>query len=438
VYQAAIDFYGDENLAECEMLFIKFAEFEIMVREYERARAIFKYALDHIPKGKVTELYKKFISFEKQFGNKVGIEDAIVNKRRFQYEEQLKSSSLNFDTWFDYVRLEEEFGDVSRVRDIYERAISQVPPSTEKRFWRRYIYLWINYAIFEELEGSADKAREVYNEAIKIVPHKRFSFSKLWLLFAQFEIRQGQLDAARKVLGTAIGKAPKSKIFLEYIDLESKLGNIDRVRTLYEKWLTTFPFDCSAWCKYAQAEDELEESERARGIYQVAIQQPVLDMPELVWKAFIDFEITEGETENVRRLYEQLLERSQHVKVWISYAQFEAASDEIDRAREIFNKAYESLRNAENKEERVLLTETWKDFEQEQGDAQSQADVEKKMPKRVNKRRPILNEDGTETGEEEEYYDYVFPDEMENQPPRLLELAQAWKKRKMEDAQNTE
>lgn len=34
---------------------------------------------------------------------------------------------------------------------VYERAIANVPPVAEKRYWRRYIYLWINYALFEEL-----------------------------------------------------------------------------------------------------------------------------------------------------------------------------------------------------------------------------------------------------------------------------------------------
>jgi crooked neck len=65
---------------------------------------------------------------------------------------ELKANPKNYDIWFDYARLEENTGDVERVREIYERAIAQVPPTQEKRFWRRYIYLWINYALFEELE----------------------------------------------------------------------------------------------------------------------------------------------------------------------------------------------------------------------------------------------------------------------------------------------
>ena len=46
-------------------------------------------------------------------------------------------------------------------------------------------------------------------------------------------------------------------------------------------------------------------------------------MPEILWKAYIDFEIEQEETDRGRDLYKRLLHRTQHVKVWLSYAQFE-------------------------------------------------------------------------------------------------------------------
>lgn len=47
---------------------------------------------------------------------------------------------------------------MDRVREVYERAIAQVPPAQEKRLWRRYIYLWIKYALFEELETKVRRS----------------------------------------------------------------------------------------------------------------------------------------------------------------------------------------------------------------------------------------------------------------------------------------
>lgn len=68
----------------------------------------------------------------------------------------------------------------------------------------------------------------------------------------------------------------------------------------------------------------LGDLERARGIYALAVDQPTMDMPELLWKSWIDFEYEEEEYERTRELYERLLSRTSHVKVWVSFAQFEA------------------------------------------------------------------------------------------------------------------
>ena len=91
----------------------------------------------------------------------------MIGKRRIQYEEELAHDGRNYDVWFDYARLEEdtvwtlkEEGEsdddielaIGRVREVYERAVSQVPPGSLKRHWRRYIFLWLNYALFEEIE----------------------------------------------------------------------------------------------------------------------------------------------------------------------------------------------------------------------------------------------------------------------------------------------
>ena len=37
-------------------------------------RAIYKYALDHLPKSQASELYRRFVQFEKQLGDREGIE----------------------------------------------------------------------------------------------------------------------------------------------------------------------------------------------------------------------------------------------------------------------------------------------------------------------------------------------------------------------------
>jgi crooked neck len=456
VYERAVaQNEGEPSLADiCE----RFAQFEERCGELERARCIYRYALDNVPKNRVNELYNAYTVFEKQHGDRAGIEAVVLAKRRMAYEEQLVANPAAYDTWFDYVRLEEEAGDVDKCRGVYERAVACVPPAQEKRLWRRYIYLWIKYALFEELDaGDSDRARQVYDTALRLVPHKQFTFGKLWILAAQADIRAGDLQAARKRLGAAIGACPKHKVFRFYVDLELQLGCVDRCRALYAKWLEFSPETCATWVRFAQLERSLGEEERGRAIFELAVSQSVLDAPEVLWKAYIDAEIADGQRTAARQLYERLLERTQHVKVWLSFAAFEAAplpgdaapageeggaeqqareedpsetaSARHAAARGVYQRADAALRSAEpvDKEARVMLLEAWRSHETAVGDSAGVQAVEQRMPKRVKRRRQITGESGEPAGVEE-YYDYIFPEDGGDQPNlKILEAAKRWK-----------
>ncbi|EEY19008.1 NineTeen Complex (NTC) component [Verticillium nonalfalfae] len=431
-----------------EKLFIAYARYEAKLKEYERSRLIYKIALDKLPRSRSMALHKAYTTFEKQFGDESGVEDVVLSKRRVHYENQVKENPKNYDIWFDYTRLEETSGDVDRIRDVYERAVAQVPPAQEKRFWRRYIYLWVYYAIWEELEAKdIERARQIYKVCLDLIPHKKYTFAKIWLLKAQFEIRQGELTTARKTLGQAIGMCPKDKLFRGYIELELKLFEFVRCRTLYERFLQYNPANSQTWVKFAELERGLDDLDRTRAIFELAVGQPVLDMPELLWKAYIDFEEEEGEYERARELYERLLEKTDHVKVWISYAHFELGASEEDeaddeneeqpvseeakaRARKVFERGHKGMREQDLKEETVTLLNAWLSFEKAHGSAEDVEKVQKQMPRRVKKRR--LLEDDTH----EEYIDYVFPadDQQSQSLSNLLAMAQAWKQQGGGDA----
>lgn len=106
-----------------------------------------------------------------------------MTNRRHELEKSIEKEPFNYDLWFDYCTLEEQSNvDIQRSRSIYERAVQNVPPVAEKRFWKRYIYLWLNFAIFEEdTAGRPEAAAEIYQRALNLVPHNEFTFAKLWI-----------------------------------------------------------------------------------------------------------------------------------------------------------------------------------------------------------------------------------------------------------------
>lgn len=442
---------------EASKLLLAFASFEILCGEMDRARAIYSFALNTLPPSHAPNIEAARVALEKQYGTSTGVEAAVLTQRRRKYEEQVTADPLDYDAWFDLVRLDEQGGDVGRIRSTYQEAVQQPPPMVqsgsagtahEKMRWKRFVYLWIEYALFEEIiANDLQRASLVYGGILSMIPHKRFTFAKVWINAAEVLIRTWDLQGTRKLLGQAVGLNPrKTKILDFYVDFELQLGNITRCRKILESALTRSQTSAAIWIRFAKLESELEEDERTRALLDLAIQQEELDSPELVWKHYIDFEIQQGERERARALYEQLLARTSHVKVWVSYAAFEAAPLPIEqehddlasqglrvaRAREIFKRGHKYLRDYEpqSKQECVVLLDAWKSFETEvaQGvsDATGLKEVDALMPRRVKRQRQV-----EDSNTMEDYYEYIFPDEAAALPNlKLLEAAQRWKRQK--------
>jgi len=56
----------------------------------------------------------------------------------------VKENPFNYDSWFDYLRLVESDGGADDIREIYERAIANVPPSQVAHFC---LNVWYNFFV---------------------------------------------------------------------------------------------------------------------------------------------------------------------------------------------------------------------------------------------------------------------------------------------------
>lgn len=122
-------------------------------------------------------------------------------------------------------------------------------------------------------------------------------------------------------------------------------------------------------------------------------------MPEVVWKAYIDFEFRLGNFKNVRALYTLLLSKTKHVKVWVSFARFERERSDFEAMRELYAEAEAFFKGKEElRDQRKLLVEAWFEDESSIGDATWISQVERKLPKMVVKQRKVFVDNET-TGE---------------------------------------
>ncbi|SBT01579.1 splicing factor, putative [Plasmodium malariae] len=454
-----------------ENFYIYFCNFEEENNEYERCRKIYIEALKRLPKDKSELLYKNFLQFQKKYANKEELDQTLILKERIYYEEELKKSPADYDIWFNYIKLEEsninlinKDKSIVRIRELYERAICVVPLVSNKKFWKRYIYIWINYSIFEELYAeNIERARQVYKNIFKILSKQNFTFKKIYILYANFELRQLEIQNVRSIYNHAIENVKKEKIFEEYCDIELRLGNIKECREIYAKYVESFPFNSkvkversrTAWLSMINFELSLDEVERARQIAEIAIHLDDMKLPELViffqmllefviiggtvpmgiWKNYIDLEINLQEYERAKNLYERLLNITQHYKVYKSYAEFQYIYfDDIIRCREILEDGIEFCKKNELANERCILINFLYEIEKDYGDKEVIEKTSKRLPKKV-KRKVIKNNEDEMV---EEYITYVFPDDgNQSQNMKILQKALEWKKQ-MEERKKKE
>ncbi|KAH8373874.1 hypothetical protein KR200_011331 [Drosophila serrata] len=106
------------------------------------------------------ELFKAYIIHEKKYGNRAGIEDVIVSKRKYQYEEVAEN----------------------RLPALH-RGGERARPDPR------------------DLEAEdAERTRQIHKACLELMPHMQFTFSKLWLLYAQFKISYKELKRTQKAL----------------------------------------------------------------------------------------------------------------------------------------------------------------------------------------------------------------------------------------------
>lgn len=303
-----------------------FAKFEERRGQIPRARAILKFALSKFSGAdEAVELERAHTLLEKQFGTVVAVDSVVVEKQKRALEAKVSRDAWDYDTWFDLILLTEKWSSKESIRDIYERAIANVPQVATKTGWSKYVYLWLLYCAWTELEcDDIDSTLQLFKRCVGLVPyeHKKFSFSKLWLQYANAEIRRGDVAAARRVFGTSIGVLPqKHRLYEAYIQFECGIGDMDRAREIYQVWLVRHPLHGKAFLGLADLELQLGEGERARGVLELATSVDGVEDIEALWIRLGDVVSQIGDVEEAASKFEGYVALSRTAYVWLGYVE---------------------------------------------------------------------------------------------------------------------
>lgn len=110
---------------------------------------------------------------------------------------------------------------------------------------------WIKYAEWEANIGEFSRARSVFERAMDI----DFQHVTLWLRYAEMEMRNKNVAHARNIWDRACKHLPRvDQFWYKYAHMEEMLGELDKVRAIFEDWLSWEPLE-NAWDAYLKFEE---------------------------------------------------------------------------------------------------------------------------------------------------------------------------------------
>ncbi|ODQ82958.1 hypothetical protein BABINDRAFT_159435 [Babjeviella inositovora NRRL Y-12698] len=370
-----------------------------------------------------TQLLQALAEYEKRFGSVESVEAVTLQKRMLQYAAELAASPEDYDLWWIYLDATETQGPEETQR-AFAKAVAASPQSETKEAWRKYIAVWLRYLMFVELTlDDKEKTRLLFQELLGLIPHTKFSFTKVWLAYAKFEIRCLNVAAARKVLGQAIGRTRglKPSVFKRYIALEIQMREFDRVRKIYESWLSAAPALLEAWLAWLEFEMELDEGARVAALFETAFEYVAVTDRDALMDRYAGFLLEEGQYEQAEAAFEAIVKDSPTLNGWLRYVEVlrsvaeqdaELRDSYVAKARAVYERAI-SASKASN-ESRFYVLKALVEFEEVYGDAMTKSAAENRLPAVV--KRKVADTDGNYN----EYLDYVFPDDeaIQEQPTK--------------------
>ena len=116
---------------------------------------------------------------------------------------------------------------------------------------RHHVGTWIKYAEWEASIGEFERARSVFERTVDV----DFENVSLWLKYAEMEMRHKFINHARNVWERACKHLPRvDQFWYKYSYMEEMLGNAEKVRKIFEDWMTWEPPE-NAWNAYLKFEE---------------------------------------------------------------------------------------------------------------------------------------------------------------------------------------
>ncbi|KAK2989834.1 hypothetical protein RJ640_029562 [Escallonia rubra] len=124
--------------------------------------------------------------------------------------------------------------------------------------------------------------------------------------------------------------------WVKYAKWEASQKDFNRARSVWERALDVDYGDHAMWLKYADFEMKNKFVNHARNVWNRAVT--LLPRVDQLWYKYIHMEEILGNVGGARQIFERWMSWEPGQRAWLSYIKFELRYDEIERARAIFER----------------------------------------------------------------------------------------------------
>ena len=258
--------------------------------------------------------------------------------------------------WQAWGTLEAEEGNISKARQLYDAATAAD---------KTHAAAWHAWGIFEKSQGNYQRARDLFVKGMRMVPPSRAS-PHLYQSLGVMAMERGRTQEAREHFkeGTKTEAGARSAaLWQAWAILESREGNSDQARKLFQCGLMVDPNNRYVWLSWAVYEATQGFVDRARSLLTRGCKLNPGDPPLL--QALARLEASEGNITMARILFEQGTKLDPlHQANWQAWALAEWKVGNIDYARELLQRGVWVSPRSENASK---LFHAWGVLEEREG-----------------------------------------------------------------------
>ncbi|KAL1925395.1 uncharacterized protein VTP21DRAFT_278 [Calcarisporiella thermophila] len=253
------------------------------------------------------------------------------------FERLLLGSPNSSYLWVNYMALQLQLAEIDKAREIGQRALRTIHFREEQE----KMNVWIAILNLENAFGTEESLKEMFETSLKVMEPKHMYLqmiriyersdkvkkaeelfktmtkkfgqsSKVWTLFAQFYLQRGKADKARELLQRSLKSLEKRKHIktkTKFAQLEFKLGEPERGRTLFEDLMSHHPKRVDLWSIYLDMEMRAGDDDLTRRLFKrVTSLKFSSKKMKFFFKKWLQFEKENGGERDVEEVKQRALE----------------------------------------------------------------------------------------------------------------------------------